>query len=163
MFIWSVDTILNVIQVQMPDLFKKLGEIDQAWSDKKAGDVLERVWQSIQPQTIDYGIMEKAENVAVIPAIDLGWNDVGSWDSLFDALTSDTSGNIILRGETVIFDTEGTLICEDSSDRLIVTIGVRDLVIIDSGNSVLVCDRKNTQQVREVVKLLREKGRDLYL
>jgi mannose-1-phosphate guanylyltransferase len=163
MFIWKIDTILDAIQTQMPDLFKKLMEIDCAWQNGIKQNVLERVWQGIQPQTIDYGIMEKAGNVAVIPAINLGWNDVGSWDSLFDVLTSDTSGNIIMRGDTLTFDTQGTLICEDSTDRLIVTIGVKDLVIIDSGHSILVCDRKNTQQVKEVVRLLKEKSRDHYL
>ncbi len=107
--------------------------------------------------------MEKAKKVAVIPAKDLGWNDVGSWDLLFDALQSDSAGNIVLRGESVTFDTQGTLICEDFPDRLIVTVGVKDLVIIDSGNSILVCDRKNTQQIRDVVNYLKENGRKEYL
>jgi len=87
----------------------------------------------------------------------------GSWESLFDALQKDQDGNIILRGETVTFDTQGTLICEDSADRLIVTIGIKDLVIIDSGKSILVCDRKNSQSVRDVIKVLKQEGRDQYL
>jgi mannose-1-phosphate guanylyltransferase len=101
--------------------------------------------------------------VAVIPSIDLGWDDVGSWESLFDVLKSDTSGNIVMRGEHVSFDTQGTLICEDFADRMIVTVGVKDLIIIDSGNAVLVCDRKQAQRVRDVVNYLKENGRDDYL
>jgi len=163
MFIWKVDTILREMMDNMPDLHAKLTQIDQAWSTDQQTDVLEKIWPTIHAQTIDYGIMEKAKKVAVIPTKDLGWNDVGSWDSLFDALQSDSAGNIVLRGESVTFDTEGTLICEDFPDRLIVTVGVKDLVIIDSGNSILVCDRKNTQQIRDVVNYLKKNGRKEYL
>jgi mannose-1-phosphate guanylyltransferase len=107
--------------------------------------------------------MENAQQAAVIPTIDLGWNDIGSWESLFDVLQSDQAGNIVMRGEHLSFDTQGTLICEDSADRLIVTVGVNDLIIIDSGNAVLVCDRKQAQRVREVVNYLRDNGREEYL
>lgn len=163
MFIWQAETVMQAFEKQMPDLYQKLSKIDQSWSSGLKNQVLESVWPTIKPQTIDYGIMEKADRVAVIPAENLGWNDVGSWDSLFDALNKDQNGNIILRGETATFDTQGTLICEDSADRLIVTIGVKDLVIIDSGKSILVCDRKNSQSVREAIEYLKQKGRNQYL
>jgi mannose-1-phosphate guanylyltransferase len=163
MFIWQVDTVLAEFEQQMPDLFKKLQAIDHDWGTEMQEKTLNMVWPTINPKTIDYGIMENAQNVSVIPSLDLGWNDVGSWESLFDALESDGSGNIILQGESVSFDTQGTLICEDSPDRLIVTIGVEDLIIIDSGDAVLVCDRKQAQHVRAAVKYLKEHGRENYL
>jgi len=163
MFIWKVETVMQEFERQMPGLFTKLQIIDSDWSGEDQNVTLQNVWPQIEPQTIDYGIMENARKVAVIPSIDLGWNDVGSWESLFDALESDTSGNILLHGNTVTFDTQGTLICEDSADRLIVTIGVEDLIIVDSGHSVLVCDRKQAQRVREVVEYLKKNGRDDYL
>ncbi len=163
MFIWQVDTVLGEFARQMPELYEKLDQIGASWSTSHAAQTLESLWPIIQPQTIDYGIMEHAQKVAVIPALNLGWSDVGSWESLFEALSGDDSGNICLRGESVAFDTRGTLICEDSPDRLIVTIGVEDLIIIDSGNTVLVCDRKQAQQVREAVKYLKQSGREDYL
>lgn len=163
MFIWQVETVLDEIERQMPDLFEKMSEIDLAWGTERHAEVLSQVWPTIQPQTIDYGIMEHARRVAVLPARNLGWYDVGSWESIFDALESDSAGNIIMRGDTISFDTEGTLICEDSSDRLIVTIGVKDLVIIDSGNALLVCDRKHAQRVREIVRYLEDHDRRNYL
>ncbi len=163
MFIWKADAILNEFEKQMPELTQKLLTIDRSWSGDQKEKVLKEVWPTIEPQTIDYGIMEGAERVAVLPVEGIGWNDVGSWESLFDALQKDQDGNIILRGETVTFDTQGTLICEDSADRLIVTIGIKDLVIIDSGKSILVCDRKNSQSVRDVIKVLKQEGRDQYL
>jgi mannose-1-phosphate guanylyltransferase len=163
MFIWRVDAVLNEIERQMPDLHAKLAMISEHWMRDSNTETLATVWPTIQPQTIDYGIMEKAQSVAVIPSINLGWNDVGSWESLFESIEGDESGNIILRGDAVTFDTQGTLICGDSSRHLIVTIGVEDLIIIDSGDAILVCDRKHAQRVRDVVDYLKAHGRDDYL
>jgi mannose-1-phosphate guanylyltransferase len=163
MFVWRTDTVLAALRNQMPDLYAKLEKIDSVWQGGGRDDVLNIVWPRIQPQTIDYGIMESASNAAVVPTKNLGWNDVGSWESLFDALGSDTEGNIILKGETAIFDTQGTLICGDSTDRLIVTMGVKDLVIIESGNSILVCARDQAQHVRDIVDYLKREGRVQYL
>ncbi|MFU8826296.1 MAG: mannose-1-phosphate guanylyltransferase [Brevefilum sp.] len=163
MFIWRVEAVMGEIARQMPDLFAKLAVISKHWLQDTKQITLDSVWPTIQPQTIDYGIMEKAQNAAVIPSIDLGWNDVGSWDSLFDSVESDPSGNIILRGDPVLFDTQGTLICGDSAKHLIVTIGVEDLIIIDSGDAILVCDRKHAQRVKEAVDYLKTHGREDYL
>ncbi|NLN69261.1 MAG: mannose-1-phosphate guanylyltransferase [Chloroflexi bacterium] len=163
MFIWRVETVLDEIERQMPDLHLKLSTIADHWRQPTRVATLETVWPTIQPQTIDYGIMENAKNVAVIPTIDLGWNDVGSWESLFDSIEADDSGNIILRGDPILLDTQSTLICGDFSKRLIVTIGIKDLVIIDSGDALLVCDRKQSQRVREIVDHLKEQGRVDYL
>jgi mannose-1-phosphate guanylyltransferase len=163
MFIWQVDTIVDEFERQMPELYKKLEKIRKSWSTKESSDTLQSLWPTIKKETIDYGIMENASKVAVIPSVDLGWHDVGSWDSVFEALESDSAGNIELSGDALVFDTHGTLICEDSADRIIVTIGVEDLIIVDSGNAVLVCDRKQAQRVREAVRKLEEDGRDKYL
>jgi len=163
MFIWQVETVMQEIDRQMPEFSTKLARIADDWHKETQQATLGAVWPTIQPQTIDYGIMENAQRVAVIPTIDLGWNDVGSWESLFEALESDASGNIIMRGDTVLVDTRGTLICGDSADRLIVTVGLEDLIIIDSGDAILVCDRQQAQKVRDVVDYLKKHGREDYL
>ena len=163
MFIWRVDAVMDEISRQMPELSKNLTEISAGWLTVKKMDILTTVWPTIKPQTIDYGIMEHAQHAAVIPSIDLGWNDVGSWESLFESLEGDGAGNIILRGNPMMLDTQGTLICGDSSEHLIVTIGVENLIIIDSGDAILVCDRKHAQQVRDVVDQLKKQGREDYL
>jgi mannose-1-phosphate guanylyltransferase len=107
--------------------------------------------------------MEHAEKVAVLPALGLGWSDVGSWESMFDALEADAEGNVVMQGTPLTIDTQGTLICGDTEGRLIVTIGVKDLVIVDTGNALLVCDRKESQKVRDVVRRLNESGREDFL
>ncbi len=163
MFVWQIETVLAEFERQMPDLYEKVLQIEKDWSTPNRRATLEKVWPTIHKETIDYGIMEHARKVAVAPSVDLGWYDVGSWESLFEALDTDQDGNIFLRGEAVSFDTHGTLICEDAADRLIVTIGVSDMIIIDTGKAVLVCDREQAQRVREVVELLSQNGRDEYL
>lgn len=163
MFVWQVDSVMAEFERQMPALFEKLVRIKAAWSGGEKKKTLDSIWPTIEPQTIDYGIMEHARQVVVIPSVDLGWFDVGSWESIFDVLECDPSGNITMRGESLSFDTQGTLICEDSPDRLVVTLGVEDLIIIDSGNALLVCDRNQAQRVKEVVNYLKNNHRSEYL
>ena len=107
--------------------------------------------------------MEKADQVAVIPARELQWNDVGSWDSLFDVLEKDTQGNILVDGEHLLVDTQDTLILSEVPGRLVATIGVDNLIVIDTGNALLICPRDKAQQVRQVVDRLKQDGRDIYL
>jgi mannose-1-phosphate guanylyltransferase len=163
MFIWVVERILREIHRSMPDLEGKLLEINQQWDTSHRQDVLQKVWPSIHPQTIDFGVMEKADQIAVIPARDLQWDDIGSWDSLFDVLNKDAQGNIVVDGEHLLVDTKNTLIISETPGRLVATIGVNDLIVIDTGNALLICPRDKAQQVRQVVDRLKQEGRDIYL
>ena len=151
MFVWQVSQILEEIARQMPDLAAKLAEIGQVWDTPICQSTLERVWPTIQPETIDYGVMEGARQVAVIPAQGLNWSDVGSWDSLFDVLPADQSGNIVMGGEHIAVDTRDSLVYVSQEHRLIVTIGVDDLVVVDTGDVLLVCHKSQAQKVRQVV------------
>ena len=93
MFIWRADAILDEFERQMPELYSTLKGIQKLLLQPDAVK-FNALWQTIEPQTIDYGIMENARNVVVLPAIGLGWSDVGSWDSLFDFLSRDENGNV---------------------------------------------------------------------
>ncbi len=160
MFIWKAERIMQEFSRHMPALFDVL----EKWGE--AGFSLEvlQAWEELEKISIDYGIMEQADEVAVIPAKGLGWNDVGSWNALFDVLEADQEGNIIESLETLNLDSKRVLIHKnDSSDRLIVTIGVEDLVVVDAGDVLLVCDRHQAQKVREVVKLLADNKKEKFL
>jgi mannose-1-phosphate guanylyltransferase len=160
MFIWRVDRILAEIQRQMPDLYAGLEQISQSWGQPGAAEILALVWRGLQNQTIDYGVMEHARDVVVLPAANLGWSDVGSWDALFDLLESDQNGNIVMGGEHVGLETKRSLIYMNQPRRLIVTIGVENLVVVDTGDVVLVCDKDQAQRVRQVVQQLRASGKE---
>lgn len=155
MFIWRVDRIWDEFQRLMPDLREKLNQISLA-DPQDYQETLRRLWPTIKPQTIDYGIMEKASRVAVIPAVDLGWNDVGSWESIFEVFSRDPGGNIILDAEHLMLDTENSLLVSDHTGRLVVALGVQDLIVVDTQDAVLVCSRKYAQRVKEVVNLLKQ-------
>jgi len=160
MFIWSVDHIMSEFHRQMPKLTNALEIISKDWGTKTQQSTINREWQLLDNETIDYGIMENAKNVAVILAEGLGWSDVGSWDSLYDLLESDQDGNIIMGGEHVGLDTKDTLIYVQKEHRLIVTIGVDDLVLVDTGDVLLVCRREEAQKVRQVVQKLKQDGQN---
>jgi mannose-1-phosphate guanylyltransferase len=159
MFFWSVARILEEFKRQMPDLADQLQVIAEGWGTPDQDQVVGEVWPEIKPETIDFGIMEGAERVAVIPAAGLGWSDVGSWESLFDVLDSDASGNITRGGEHIALDSQGTLVYTAENPRTVVTIGTENLVVVDTGDVLLVCDKKQSQRVREIVQRLTDEGR----
>ncbi|MBN2501505.1 MAG: mannose-1-phosphate guanylyltransferase, partial [Anaerolineales bacterium] len=163
MFMWRVDRVMTEFERQMPELFAALTEIAAAWGTSEQEATVGRIWPQIKPETIDYGIMENAQQVAVIPAEGLGWNDVGSWDSFFDMLPTNEDGNILHCEQHINLDTRDSMVYADCDDRLIVTIGVKDLVIVDTGDVLMVCSKEHAQDVREAIKQLKEKDQTEYL
>lgn len=163
MFIWKAVRIIKEFQSQMPILAENLNVIRASIDTKQYQEVLEKTWAKITPQTVDYGIMEHALNVVVIPSHGLGWSDVGSWDSLTDFLKTDDDGNIVLGKEHILIDTHKTIINNEKSSRLLVTIGLEDIVIIDTTDALLVCKRGETQKVRQIVNILKQKKMEKYL
>ncbi len=159
MFIWRTEAILKEFARQMPELFSQLSQIKKAWETPQQEETIRKIWPEIKPQTIDFGIMENAERVAVIPAKNLEWNDVGSWEAIFDLLPEDEDGNINKGIEHIGLDTKGTLVYGENSPRLVVTIGTEDLIIVDTGDILLVCKRDQAQDVRRAVNKLKEAGR----
>ena len=164
MFIWRADVILGEIDKQMPELGKALKKISSAWGTDQQADVLNENWRDLKVETVDYGIMEKAERVAVLPAGGLGWSDVGMWSSLFEVLLPDMDGNIATNSSLhLAHETHNTLVYGGNNDRLIVTIGVDDMVIIDAGDVLMVCKTDQSQKVRDVVVHLKKHNQEKFL
>lgn len=156
MFIWKVDVILEKFKKLMPDLFTKLISIHNEIGVDHSSGHFHDVWGSITPETIDYGIMEKSDRCAVLPAGNLGWNDVGSWDSLFEVIPADANGNVLLHARHVGFNTQNSLIYSNSQERLIVTIGMQNVIIVDTGDAILICPRGESQKIKDLVNYLKE-------
>lgn len=163
MFMWRVERIMEEFYQHMPQLAAQLEKIAKVWGTADQDATLQSVWPEIHPETIDFGIMENADRVAVIPAEDLGWRDVGSWDALFELLASKETGNVIRGAEHIGLDTSGTLIDTTENPRTVVTIGLEDMVVVDVGDVLLICKKKQAQRVREVVKELKDQGRSEFL
>lgn len=162
MFLWRTDTILEEISRQMPDLSAALTQIGAAWGTDEQDATLTRVWPGLPNETIDYGVMENAERVAVLPAGGLEWSDIGNWNSLFDVLLPDKDGNIVFSGHHIPVDTSSSLIYGNKDDRLIVTIGVDNLIVVDSGDVLLVCRKDQAFKVRQVVDNLKNSDKEHY-
>ena len=164
MFVWRVDVILGEFERQMPELYEAVSHIASAWETAERAEVLRTHWMDLRSQTIDYGVMEKAEHVAVLPAGGLGWSDVGSWDSLFEVLLPDMNGNVATSPfHHLALDTHNTLVYGGSEERLVVTIGLDDMVVVDSGDVLMICKVDQSQKVRDVVEHLKKHNQEKYL
>jgi mannose-1-phosphate guanylyltransferase len=162
MFIWRADRLMAEFRSQLPDLYTSLVSIKADLGTSSEEGVLHAEWEGIRRVSIDYGIMERADNVAVIP-VELGWSDIGSWASLLDILEGDEGGNVF-QAATVALDTKRTLIrSEFGEGRLIAAIGLDDMIVVDTPDVLLVCPRSRAEQVREIVKRLESEGALNYL
>jgi mannose-1-phosphate guanylyltransferase len=166
-FAWTLDHILAEFGQLLPDVHAKLSEISTSADSYATAHAaaenarLQGIWSGITPCTIDVGIMERARRVAVVPA-EMGWNDVGSWASLFEILPHDTDDNVILGGgQHLGLHTSNSLIY--SRDRLVATIGLEGMIVVDTGDALLILPKERAQEVSALVKELRERGMDKYL
>ncbi len=156
MFLWRVDVFLETLRRLLPDVYRPLAAIAACWDTPEAERALAEVWPSIPEVTIDHGIMEHAEDVAVVPA-EFGWADLGDWHGLAEVLADEADQSVVLGGEHLGLDTRATLIY--GGRRLVVTLGVEDLIVVDTDDVLLVAHRSRAQAVREVVRRLEELGR----
>jgi len=159
MFVWHVNNILEEFELQMPEFYGQLEGLANYLDSSSYGEALKRTWPKVAKQTIDYGIMEGARDVVVLP-VEIGWTDVGSWGSLFGLLPTDAQGNIWV-GPHVGVDTRGTLVFGGS--RLVATLGVENLVIVDTEDALLVCSKEREQDVKEIVNRLKEEKGEAWL
>jgi mannose-1-phosphate guanylyltransferase len=152
MFVWRADRILQELALHRPALAQALALIGAAIGSPEQQRVLEHVWADVENVAIDVAVMEQTEYAAVIPA-DLGWSDVGDWASLADTLPKDGHGNAVV-GKYVGVDTRNSLIY--GNGRIVATIGVEELVIVDTHDVVLICPRSRVQDVKAMVAMVRE-------
>ncbi len=155
MFIWKATTILANIRQHMPLLYEGLLPIAAAYGTADFSDVLNEHFPDLPAESIDFGIMEKAAHIHTIPG-NFGWDDVGSWLALQRINETDSEGNM-LSGDVVSVDSKNCTICAGS--RMIAVLGLEDVVIVDTPDAVLVCDKNSTQDIKKVLAELRAQGR----
>lgn len=156
MFIWRVDLIRRLIASFLPQLDAGLAQIAASIDNEEEARVTAAVYQDLPRISIDYGIMEKCNEVLVIPAT-FGWDDVGSWTALARYDEVDQQGNV-LKARGVFLDTHDCLVY--APDRVVATLGVKDLLIVDDGDSLLICQKDRDQEIKKVVEALRQAGHD---
>lgn len=156
MFIWKASIIMEHFKEFLPDIYIDLMIIADAMGTNEEYNIIEKIYPNIRKISIDYGIMEKSNDVLVVSG-EFGWNDVGSWDMMNVLHSEDINGNISI-GDVLNIDTNNTIVYSDS--KLIATVGVDNLIIVQTKDAILVCDRNKAQDVKKVVDSLNELGRN---
>jgi mannose-1-phosphate guanylyltransferase len=159
MFVWSAKTILQLFKEHAPDIYKLLMRYDAAIGTPMEGNVFEEIYEAFPRISVDYAILEHARSIHVIPA-SIGWNDLGSWSSLHEIMESDEDGNTVV-GTHVGLDTHNCLI--HSKDRLIATVGLDNMIIVDGGDVVLVMPAGRSQDIKALLEELKKEGKTQYL
>jgi mannose-1-phosphate guanylyltransferase len=159
-FVWRTKTILDALRQRQPKMLAQLEKVVHSWDASSRNDVFEREFFAIDPVSIDYAVMEHATDVAVIEA-PFEWDDLGGWQSLARMTDRDANNNAVI-GKHLGLDTTGTIV-RGSDDHLIVTLGLKDVIVVHTHNATLVADKHNEEQIRKVVKHLEEQGWSEYL
>ncbi len=154
-FVWHARTILDALAEHQAELFEHLKQIESAWGTDQYNAVLEREFTAIRGISIDYAVMEHATDVAVIEA-PFDWDDVGSWQSLSRLQGTDDAGNTVI-GRHLGVNTRGTIVRSDG-DHLVVTLGLRDCIVVHAPDATLVANKHDEESIREVVRRLEEQG-----
>jgi len=156
-FVWKTAKILKEIENHLPSLFGQLKKIDEL-NDLKS-EPFKEIYSSLENISIDHGVMEKSRDVLIIPA-DFGWCDLGNWTALSDVLARDEQGNI-LQGNAIDIGSENCTVI--AGDRVLATIGLKDMVVIDTADATLVSSKEMVHEVRKVVETLKRNNREEHL
>jgi mannose-1-phosphate guanylyltransferase len=147
-FVWKNSTLLDAFAQHQPALYSMLTSVSL--------DRVDEVYPDAPRETIDVGIMERARNVATIPA-DFGWNDIGSWSELWELSPQDAQGNVARgAGRVITTDSRGTLVFAEG--RTVSLVGVDDLIVVETADAIFICPRNRAQDVKLIVEQLRTEG-----
>ncbi|MEI7934257.1 MAG: mannose-1-phosphate guanylyltransferase [Chlorobiaceae bacterium] len=161
-FIWHIDAISREFERSMPDLYKDLLNIYESLGTEREQKVIEDVYSWIHPLSIDYGIMEKAEKVFVL-AGEFGWTDLGCWDEVQKVAESRSASAGILPDSRLVKINSENIFVKNTTNKLVCTIGIKDVIIVQAENALLICRKGESHRVREVVDILRREGLEEYL
>lgn len=160
MFIWSIPVVLDLYEKHLPDVYEKLMRIREAIGAPLEQEIVDWEYKDMQKISVDYGIMEKLEEILVIPG-DFDWNDIGSWATVYDIAPKDQDGNAIT-GTHIGIDSKNSLIIS-AEDRIVATIGMENIIVVDTEDALLICPRNRAQDVKKIVDKLRENKLESYL
>ena len=148
-FIWKAETIIKEFKTHLPEIYRKMEALMES---DKSREQINRFYESCPSVSIDYGIMEKAENVHVVPG-SFGWNDVGSWKAVHELTPKDVHGNAAGGSNAVYLQSHSSLIHSESG-KLITLVGVENIAVVETEDAILVVNLDNAQMVKDVVDLL---------
>jgi len=160
MFMWSIPTVLSLFEKHLPDTYARLMRIRDAIGTAAEQEIVDHEYKGMARISVDYGIMEKLDEILVVPG-DFDWCDIGSWATVCEIAPKDDAGNAV-RAKHVGLDTKNCLIL-GTDDRVIATIGIEDLIVVDTDDALLICRKDRAQDVKKIVDKLKERDLDDYL
>lgn len=159
MFIWNVEAIIKAIKTHLPDIFNLFSQQSEVYNTDQEQAFIDEVYPQCENVSIDYGIMEKADNVFVINA-DIGWSDLGTWGSVYTHLPHDDNDNAVVGNNVMLYGTKNCMV-HVPDDKLWVIQGLDDHIIVESGNATLICKKEDEQMIKQFVADIKEqKGSD---
>lgn len=156
MFIWKTSSVMSKFKEFIPEYTVGLEQIKEAYGSNLFNTVLNEVFPHFKSESIDYGIMEKSENIFTIPG-NFGWDDVGSWLALERINTANEDNNVI-QGDIISINSKNNIII--GSDKLIAAVGVDNLIVIQTEDAFLICSKNDTQSIKKVVETLKYNNRN---
>ena len=157
-FVWRTSAIRDSLNLFAPRIVADFQEVEKKLGSSQLASKVRQAFSKCEDVSIDYAVMEKAKNVWVIPG-DFGWSDLGSWSAVHDLSKKDKRGNVIL-ANAIIENSSNSIVVGEKS-RLIIADGLRDYMIADYGNGLLICKKDDEKKIREFVKRIgKEKGKD---
>ena len=159
MFVWRTDAILDAFERYLPKVHRLFAPLTDVFGTDEEAEAIASAYDLSPKISIDYGVMEQADNVLVVPG-SFGWSDVGDWRAVHEVVDKDDAGNRA-EGNVILQDTTGSY-AHSSDNRLLVLVGMTDTVVVDTGDAVLVCHREQAQKVKDVVDFLGVHGMDDY-
>jgi len=147
MFFWNVNTITNAFKQYLPEIFARFELHKTVFNTIEEKKFINENFAYCQNISIDYGIMEKADNVYML-CVDFGWADLGTWGSIFDIANKDKSNNASLKTKTLLYDSENNIVAMENPERLVVMQGLKDYIIAESGNVLMICKRENEDRIK---------------
>lgn len=154
-FIWKVSVAIQLFKRFLPRIYRELSKMEGKFCAPQAQTLLKEIYPLLDNISVDYGIMERVDEAFVIPG-DFGWNDVGSWDALGAVFPSDENGNIV-KADFIGIGSKECIVYGEK--KLIATVGVHNMVIVDTDDAILICDKQRAQDVKHVVDTLKAKGK----
>jgi mannose-1-phosphate guanylyltransferase len=156
MFFWKTSVLLDALRQFLPKTATLIAGLPP-FSSRQFGAKMADIFPRCENISIDYAVLEKASNVVGIPTGDIGWNDVGSWNAVYELQPRDANRNA-LRADTLAIDSDGNYV-DAAKSKLIALLGVHDLIVVDTPDALLIADRSRAQQVGDLVKQLEQRKR----
>jgi len=160
-FVWSVQSILESFKTHLPEMYELFSEGNSNYNTSSEEKFIEDNYNKSENISIDFGIMEKADNVFVLP-VDFGWNDLGTWGSLYSKLPKDNQQNASIGGKIIYRDANNNMITTQSSKKVVIQ-GLKDFIVVEKDDVLLICPKSNEQDIKEITKQVKNEFGDEFV